>query len=470
MSVREGVKTFNYFLATVAVILNLYLYTYPSLNPAGCSWTPAPEFEDISSVEYKLKSIPYVGDLISTHLFHQFDHLKSQPVDDLKLMAVGDPQINGNWPQTPYIKRFDNYGNDYYLGHIYNIMKTRTKPTHVVVMGDLFSSQWIGDSEFFNRTRRYLTRLFPQPENHTKEVFEIIDKHEDLDWQAFIHKTKNTPLEDFQYGYQDIYDWTDGSADSYTGEPLFINITGNHDVGYSGDATWQHMTRFLKLFGKDSFWIEYDAGTEHAWRIVVLNDLFLEGPALQPEFLEYTWNFLDKLQARNFEGSTVLLTHVPFYKEEGLCYDGPKHTYYDKESSQREPYKLNLLRSQNHLSKNVSQTVLDIIFKNGKPGVILTGHDHYGCYTVYNRDSETSEWSASKQRTSDRFVQEITVRAVMGDFDGHIGLLTGHFNTQSKNWDYSYNSCPFIVQHVWWAAKIATVLLVLVQSYLFISK
>lgn len=470
----RGLSTVSFVVGLLALLLNAYIYTYPSLNSQQCSWKQynSNEFIDTNSIQYKLSQIPYVGDLINTHYFKKF----AQDHDDneyIKLLAVGDPQINGNWPQTPYIKRLDNYGNDHYLGHIYKTMKNRLQPSHVAVMGDLFSSQWIGDSEFFNRTRRYLTRLYPQPANHTKEIFQILDEHKDFDWHSYIHEVKSTPLDAFEYGYEDVYDWVNSLASSYTGEPLFINITGNHDVGYSGDATWQHMTRYHKLFGKDNFWIEYHRNTDRAYRIVVLNSLFLEGPALQEEFIQYTYNFLDKLAKREFNGSTILLTHVPFYKKAGLCTDGPKHVYYDEQTSQREPYKLGKLRSQNHLSFEVSQKVLNTIFSNGKPGIILTGHDHEGCYNVYNKDQSTGTWTADESKSVNKengeananFVQEITVRAVMGDYDGNIGIMTGHFDEGGKQWEFNYSACPFIVQHVWWVTKVTTAIALFLQSF-----
>lgn len=464
MAAKSIVKKLLIFTSIVAILLNVYIYTYPSLNSKNCSWYRKDGLYDTD----------YLGDLVYTYMFDQFKHHDDEKeIPDIKLLAVGDPQINGNWPKTPYIKRLDNFGNDYYLGHIYKLIKNRLQPTHVSVMGDQFSSQWISDSEFFNRTRRYLTRIFLQPENHTKEIFDVINKHEDLDWNTFIDSIKSKSMDEaFDYGYEDVYDWTSRDVKEYNGEPLFINITGNHDVGYSGDATWQHMTRFIRLFGKDSYWIEYNKNTDHAYRIVVLNDLFLEGPALQPEFLSYTWHFLEKLQQQNFKGSTILLTHIPFYKKDGLCADDERFIFYDEKSSQREPYKKGLLRAQNHLSREVTQKVMDTIFDTEYPGIILTGHDHVGCKTVYNKNPFTGEWEASAEEPSkmkrNNYVREIVVRSMMGDYDGHMGLMTGHFDEIKNQWKFEYSSCPFVVQHVWWATKVFTILSFFFTSLLFI--
>lgn len=381
------------------------------------------------------------------------------------MLAFGDPQINGNWPSTPYIKRLDNFGNDHYLGHIYKTMKRRLEPNYVAVLGDLFSSQWIEDSEFFNRTRRYVERLYVQPDEHKKYVLDFINENTRVDWKTFLEDTKGKDIHDLEFGFQDVYDWnTPNYTKQLANEPLFLNVSGNHDIGYSGDATWQHMARYFKLFGKDNFWIEYNRGTPQAYRIVVLNSLLLEGPALQPEFLEYTWEFLYQLFERKFKGTTILLTHVPFYKEAGLCVDAPFHDYYGPDA--REHYKVGLLRSQNHLDKEVSQRVLSLVFDD-YPGVILTGHDHEGCETWYNRNYTTAEWSASNKKTEDVAIKEVTVRAMMGDYDGSSGLLTGHFNEIAEKWEFDFSLCKFTVQHVWWAAQVSLVLSILLFSIVF---
>jgi len=463
------IKKFTYFLITIALGLNIYIYTYPSITPNQCSWSFQKEIIPFSENEYltKLKSIPYFGDLIKQ--FFLKPQFKSSKIEDIKMLAFGDPQIKGNWPSTPILKRLDTYGNDYYLGHVYNVMKKRLNPTHVAVLGDLFSSQWIGDSEFFNRTKRYVTRLYDQPDKHREYVLNFISENDAVDWMKFLEDKKSIKTTDLKFGYENVYDWNTPNYEKFfVNEPLFLNVSGNHDIGYSGDATWQHMARYFKLFGKDNFWIEYNKGTPYAYRIVVLNSLLLEGPALQPEFLEYTWEFLYQLFERKFKGSTILLTHIPFYKKEGICVDGPKFDYYKEDA--KEQYKIGLLRSQNHLSYETTQRVLNLIFDDDdSQGIILTGHDHEGCETYYNKNSSTAEWTASKSRIgADVNVKEITVRAMMGEYGGNSGLMTGHFNTSNEKWEFKFTLCPFIVQHVWWVTKIVSIISALLFSTVFI--
>ena len=119
--------------------------------------------------------------------------------------------------------------------------------------------------------------------------------------------------------------------------------------------------------------------------------------------------------------------------------------------------------------------VLDSIFgSTDEPGIILTGHDQGGCYNVYDKDLQSGVWEASPVKTHDRskandYIQEVTVRAVMGDYDGNIGLMTGNFDKEAGQWDFHYSACPFIVQHVWWATKAASIIELFLISFLVVA-
>lgn len=469
---KTVVKKLAILTTVLAIISNIYIFTYPSLFPQRCSWRCAAKnskvgaTDSMSTAEKALYySKRYLED-VKSQIWGPGQDCPSASAD-VRLMAFGDPQIKGIWKNTPYLTRLDIFGNDYYLGHIFSMMKKRLNPTHVAVMGDLFSSQWIGDSEFYNRTRRYTERIFQRNVTHLENT--LNENHDDdgqyrNDWASFADDFKQRLTKEpkeLEFGYENVYSW-----DPVNEDYLFINLTGNHDIGYSGDATFQHMSRFHHLFGKDNYWIEYDRDTDHPWRIVVLDSMLLEGPPLQQEFVDATWEFLFQLFERRFEGSTVLLTHVPFYKREGLCTDGELFRYYPEEWP-REPYKQNLLRSQNHLSEEATKKVLNLIFDNGKPGIILTGHDHEGCETLYQRFGDKGDWKATKALESANFyVREITVKSMMGEFNGNTGLVTGHFNQKTHLWEWSFTLCPFSIQHVWWFTKVVTFLSGLLLSVL----
>lgn len=466
---------FRWVVTAIAVALNFFVYFYPNLvnTPELCSWRG-----EVLESKYPIlnKILPVENTYFQTALLN-FPSLRAPrdsrthvdgKVSDIHMLTFGDPQINGNWKSTKYIKRLDNYGNDYYLGHIYKIMQSRLEPSHVAVMGDQFSSQWILDSEFYNRTLRFVERLFPRDYEYKQNVVETWAKHEDYDWMGWLDREKvMDPDHRFKTRqYKDTYDWVHPEHQELNlKNPLFINLTGNHDIGYSGDATWQHMARFHLLFGQNNYVITYNKGQPEEWRIVVLDSLTLEGPALEEDFVNYTWSFLEHLNETNkdFKGSTVLFTHIPFYKEAGICVDGPEHRYY--ENYEKEPYKNGKLRSQNHLLYETSQKVLNIIFPNAdKEGLILTGHDHEGCSSYYNYQND--EWVASKAPVEDskrRPIHEVVVRAMMGEFDGQTGLVSGQFDYNHNEWKFDFTYCSFVIQHWWWASRVAALLAVLVH-------
>lgn len=490
MSYKKPLNVFKWSVTVITLILNVFIYFYPEIlnKPDQCNWhkfeDEQPSIDLMSNVEILNNDL--IPDYLLEKLLLNFPSLqlnKSEPlspyydskVKDINMLLFGDPQINGNWKLTKYIKRLDNYGNDYYLGHIYNIMQNRLKPSHVAVMGDLFSSQWIFDSEFYNRTYRFVERLFPRPLDYKKNVIDTWSKHENYDWPNFMeNEHAMDPIHRFNSRvYNDLYDWFNKDEKFPNFEnPLFINLTGNHDIGYSGDATWQHMARFHHLFGQNNYVINYNKGTPEEWRLVVLDSLTMEGPALQQEFVDYTWSFienLEKYENPNFKGSTILLTHIPFYKKEGLCTDGPQHIYYFNNTN--EPYKNGKLRSQNHLSYETSQKVLNIVFPNDdKEGIILTGHDHTGCDNWYNFNNDV--WEASKTKNNDnrQSVREIVVQSMMGDFNGQTGILTGHFDYLQNNWKFEFSYCSFTVQHWWWATKVFSLVSILLHSIAFLAR
>ena len=456
--VSKSLRNFTISATLLAIISNFYIYTYPSANPGSCSWRCAVKDEIPNDLSTWEKAVLFTNNYF-LDIQAQFSSNSNTAKNDaltVHLMAFGDPQIKGIWKKTSYLGRLDVIGNDYYLGHIYSMMKQRLNPSYIVVMGDLYSSQWIGDQEFYNRASRYMRRIFQRNISWLKPLKEEnMDEDGDFqvnwnNWGDVYNAHKKAIPWSFEYNYSDVKSW-EPERDDF----LFINITGNHDIGYSGDTTYQHMARYSTFFGKDNYWIEYETDTDHAWRIVVLNSLLLEGPALQPEFIETNWHFLRELSARNFTGSTILLSHVPFYKIEGLCSDGPEFRYYP-EGFEREPYKANLLRSQNHLSEDVSNQVLNLIFNNGKPGIVLTGHDHEGCETIYNKSKNGTTWNCTTDiRNPDHYVKEVTVRAMMGAFNGNTGLVTGLFDKSKDTWEWHFNLCPFAIQHIWYIAKVS---------------
>ncbi|KAK9370454.1 hypothetical protein V1509DRAFT_351746 [Lipomyces kononenkoae] len=351
---------------------------------------------------------------------------------DLRLLLFGDPQIRGASTSTSLRTRLDIFGNDHYLGHIYSTLVTRLDPTHIIVAGDLFSSQWISDDEFDVRARRYKNRIFRQPR-----------------------------------------------APQVTPAPVLLNLSGNHDIGYAHDVTRTRVRRFEKHFGQLNFIVTGDD-----FRIVVFNSMSLDGSLDDNEhgqagFTRDVRTFLEEHMKVNFEGTTILATHVPLHKPVGVCIDKPYFSYYGDKSGR-------LIREQNMLSEGTSQWILNGFFgeTGAGRGVIINGHDHEGCLVRHTKMQGEPRWSVvpiasggtkyeyyynNTNSDSNDGVLQVTLRSMQGEYGGNAGLLKAAWNATTQDYMFSFSICPFGVQHIWWATYVVAIVAVCANVIAFIG-
>lgn len=362
-----------------------------------------------------------------------------------------------------YRKRLDLWGNDYYLAHIYRTVHWFTSPTHVTVLGDLLGSQWVSDEEFERRGWRYWNRVFRNGQRVEDDLMNI--RHLDI-----LGRDKS---------------W----------ERRVINIVGNHDVGYAGDLTLERMQRFERVFGKANWEVRF-VSSEGSYpdlaslegsglpelRIVVLNSLNLDTPALSQDLQADTYKFINDVigasrPVEDRKTATIVLTHLPLHKEAGVCVDSPYFDFHSEEQGGG-------VKEQNHLSYNAGKGILEGIFgmsRNingpgggyGRNGVIITGHDHEGCdvYHYLPGDHMTNSriWTAERWGNSESRlngtrpgIREITLQSMMGDFNGNAGLFSAWFDHNEGEWKTDYSTCLLGTQHVWWAVHVLDLLMVLV--------
>ena len=492
-------------LLPLSLVLSFYLYLYPVFHK--CAF---PSRGNDASTAY--------ANTLREHSF--FSAPNTSMVAPFRLLALGDPQLEGDssipdpqaatfpnlakfWKDallldgiehTPlqrlrhslhdlvdfylddipkalevWRKRLDHVGNDYYLGHIYRTLHWWTKPTHVTVLGDLVGSQWIGDEEFESRGWRFWQRVFRGGERVPDEI-------------------ASPPI----YDVRDTRVLGD-NADEWTRR--IINVAGNHDIGYAGDLSAERMTRFERVFGKANYelrfqlpikltqnitsQVEGDSGQKPGpeLRIVVLNDMNLDTPASSKDLQDETYQFLNDIISTSQDVTrkahfTLVLTHIPMHKKEGICFDGP---FFDFFSGDFE----NGVKEQNHLSADASKGFLEGIFgMSGRPeaagqglgrkGLILTGHDHEGCdiyhYINQSADMGDRQWEArpwSKAKASGLLdeagipgLREITVRSMMGEFSGNAGLLSLWFDEEIWDWRFEFAECRMGKQHIWWVVHV----------------
>ncbi|KAJ5287695.1 hypothetical protein N7478_003381 [Penicillium angulare] len=567
MSLRSLLGRLFALLLPLSAAATIYLYLYPVFK--GCAFPlPSPETSNTesASVLRKLQQHPLANTLLQ-HLRTPDSATDAQPAI-FRLLVLADPQLEGDtslplpeWELIPrmrlhwravqdsinnastaptpltlldthvlsnittglrtlaseditrsigaFLKRIDLLGNDFYLAHIYRTLFWWTKPTHTTVLGDLLGSQWIPDDEFSERSNRYWDRVFRSG----------VRVDDNITWTGAVAPDQDT-------------------ADPHL-EPLgpdsdpawarrIIHIAGNHDIGYAGDVSEARMERFEREFGRANWDIRFkhppvqrrgsssDAGEESSivptLHVVNLNTLILDTPALSSELQSRSYGYLNDLISRRLypvedrSTFTLLLTHLPLHKEDGVCTDGPYFTFHEEDDNEGPDgvprFMAEGLREQNHLSDFVSDTgILQGLFgmsgnENapaggyGRKGLVLTGHDHTGCDTVHyvekvdvsaedekNEDSNAEpaknwKWAAKRydveyeasiaQQTPS--IREVTLRSMMGEFGGNAGLLSVWFDADLGEWDYKMTLCPAGVQHIWWAVHIVLLVTFIVGS------
>ena len=255
--------------------------------------------------------------------------------------------------------------------------------------------------------------------------------------------------------------------------------------------------------------------------MINLNTLTLDSPAFSQDIQTHGYNYVNDLISHRTHPVedrttfTLLLTHLPLHKEDGICTDGPYFTYHesdDEDGPEGVPrFRAEGLREQNHLSEHLSTNgVLQGIFGmsgdeeapvggRGRNGLILTGHDHTGCDVVHYvdrsaNDSSTTEdphdsenkdedkkdepwkWKAKRytnNHTSDNHntlmndtpsIREVTLRSMMGEYGGNAGLLSIWFDARPtvNEWKYEITMCAAGVQHIWWAVHVVDIVTVVV--------
>ncbi|KAJ5340947.1 hypothetical protein N7541_010071 [Penicillium brevicompactum] len=411
-------------------------------------------------------------------------------------------------------KRLDLFGNDYYLAHIYRTLFWWTRPTHTTVLGDLVGSQWISDEEFARRGHRYWNRVF----RGGQRIDENITRTGAVGWSQST---------DDQTAPVDYLERTNSSW-----ARRLINIAGNHDIGYAGDISETRMERFEREFGRANWDIRFEhppvlrngnsvSGEDEVvtptLHLINLNTLMFDTPALSSDVQSNTYSYLNELIANRLSPVedrsefTLLLTHLPLHKEEGICTDGPYFSFRDSDDDDGpdgvQRWLDGGLKEQNHLSDFISSGgVLQGIFGmsgdenaaaegRGRNGLILTGHDHAGCDVTHyiNRtakepveddskeeqeldaESPAQQWHWAAERFNgdhhieEPSIREVTLRSMMGEFGGNSGLLSAWFDVSRGEWDYEITMCPAGVQHIWWAIHIVVLVTTIVGLLWFLT-
>ncbi|KAG0263456.1 hypothetical protein BG011_008749 [Mortierella polycephala] len=377
------------------------------------------------------------------------------------MVVFADPQMEGDAKIRRLGKRalVDLAFNDAYMRHIYKTMMSpswaplntlssylsqeehkATAPTHVTILGDLFSSQWIKDSEFDIRLERYKS-IFSDPAQQSPQA----------------HQPR-------------------GAFDDPRNVPIMINITGNHDIGYGYDISQSRLDRWETAFGKSNFITSVRVPHPTSGRgsgpgnfnisetlsqqlhLVVLNTMLLDGPSSDENLRGQTWEFLQEaalIKEQRPSDKIVLLTHIPFHKEKDICVDPPDIRFHSDQT----------IIEQTMLTPNTTNWILDYL----KPDFILNGHDHFGCDVTHvqelNEHGDEVVWKAyataspsldavpEKQGDRRAWVREVTQRSMMAEYAGYSGLFEIRRTSQSSEpeLEFHYRACGFFTDLQVWA-------------------
>jgi len=205
-------------------------------------------------------------------MFFRSAYWNANPDSIARILLIGDPQMEG----SARIEREGLYGqisvwlND---AHFANVVSNNIHflfPSHIVVLGDIFSKQNLPRHEFNYRLNRY-NKIFNHPEIVSKQIH-------------------------------------------------LINISGNHDIGYGNEVSAFHVAQFEEGFGPVNNQFEF---ADHLFAI--LNSQVLDG-ARHQDVHDAVWLHVEHLamekESRNLP--LILLMHIPLYKPKGICVDDPE--------------------------------------------------------------------------------------------------------------------------------------------------
>jgi predicted MPP superfamily phosphohydrolase len=244
-----------------------------------------------------------------------FWNVVSVPDGSPRILLVGDPQMMGGGNSVRLHDRLNMHFNDWYQRYVISRSVSVLNPSHVVVLGDLFSSQFLSDIEWNARMQRY------------KRIMSAI----------------NVPL---------------------------VAIAGNHDIGYASEQSRHNNARWERDFGvlngelrirlvhdpfyfvkKSSFKISSCFSDSHV--LVWCNAMLLDG-AVDLTQTEETWEHIE----RKRDEKVILLIHIPLHKPAGSC-DG------DSPMLQKSGH---VVVTQNLLSEESTQRILatkpEVVFRS----------------------------------------------------------------------------------------------------------
>ncbi|KAN0011997.1 hypothetical protein ACTFIU_000216 [Dictyostelium citrinum] len=318
----------------------------------------------------------------------------NQDVETTNIIMLGDPQMEGDFRiRREGLKgKYNIFFNDNYFKHIVSNIEYYLNPSIVVVLGDLFSSQYINDEEFSKRTDRY-RNIFSPLKDHTK----------------------------------------------------LINVTGNHDVGYANEVNEARINRFEASFGKinDKFFVG-------GHLIGVVNSINLDS-SYDEKLQSDVWTHLKELKhdAESTQSPLIIVTHIPLYKDiHSIDRTLPIYRQYPwlcREEYQVKHTANNHVKEQTMLTKETTDYILNEI----KPLFVFNGHDHDGC--IYQFPSNPSGFNTTEYTIRSMmggyggYSALFEFRKINNNNNANVNNNYNNNNNDKKEFfEYQFQLCPFL--------------------------
>ncbi len=177
----------------------------------------------------------------------------AMPHSNARVLLVGDPQIMAS--DGTLHGHINQHFNDWYMRYILWRALRVVQPTHVVVLGDIFSFQFLSDDEWDARVQRY----------------------------RWIVSDITVPI---------------------------VNISGNHDIGYSSEQGAERNARWERDMGP----LNGELALSDAVKLVWMNSMVLDG-AFERAWSEQAWAHVERPRRE----AVLLVTHIPLHKPAGSC-------------------------------------------------------------------------------------------------------------------------------------------------------
>lgn len=245
------------------------------------------------------------------------DHRHSTPGLFTKVMLVADPQlIDGHtYPgRNDFLLKVSQHTVDMYLHRNYKALLKQLKPDYIFFLGDLLDS-----------ARSSLDEYFETQVDRFKRIFDI----------------------DPRYRFD---------------KNVFLNVAGNHDIGFGNQLVQSARTRFESVFGRPNTFVDING----------VDFVTVDGPLLSsadPHVKDDTLLFLSSYKNNpNKSSARVLLTHVPLHRDPTT-----------KPCKNPREYQAFSLTKGHQYQLALDQLVSEEIIQAVHPFVIFSGDDHDYC-------------------------------------------------------------------------------------------